>query len=202
MVVGSRGWESVTGIYGWRRDGWTGDVSCLVWGGPGSRCSGECGLLKWKACLCRAVLETAPWNWAVLVGEDRRGKVPLQHVCSGSWADSCLVGGLLVGSSRESSKKVLVCTFPQPAVVRHPAAPALLFTHPAQLTGTIDHGYGWGCQGLPCILGTFGQDLIAVSGTLPSLACQPCFLFCRADNASLGFVAKELAGCLGCMCRS
>lgn len=54
-----------------------GQVMC-----PGSRCSGERGLLKWKACLCRAVLETAPWSWAALVGEDRRGKVPLQHVCS------------------------------------------------------------------------------------------------------------------------
>lgn len=75
------------------------------------------------------------------------------------------VGGLLVGSSRESSKK---------AAVSHPAVPALLLTRPAQLTGTIDHGYGWGSQGLPCILGTFGQDLIAVSGTLPSSVCQPC----------------------------
>jgi hypothetical protein len=28
--MGDGSQESVTGIYGWRRDGWTGDVSCLV----------------------------------------------------------------------------------------------------------------------------------------------------------------------------
>jgi hypothetical protein len=52
-----------------------------------------------ESMLCRAVLETVPRHWVALVGEDRRGEVPLQHVCSGGWADSCLVGGLLVGTS-------------------------------------------------------------------------------------------------------
>lgn len=87
------------------------------------------------------------------------------------------------------------------SVHSHQAA-VLLLSHPARLTGTIPHGYGWGCQGLPCILSTFGQDLITVSGTLHSSLCQSCFLSCQANNASLGFVAKGLVGCLECVCRS
>lgn len=83
-----------------------------------------------------------------LIGEDRRGKF-LCNMCAAvveqilAWWVACLVG-----SSRESSKKALVCTFTQPAAVSRWAVPALLLTHPTQLTGTIDHGYGWGCQGL------------------------------------------------------
>lgn len=45
------------------------------WGGPGSLCSGECCLLQWRACLCRAVLGTTVLVLdSSLMGEDRRGR--------------------------------------------------------------------------------------------------------------------------------
>lgn len=87
------------------------------------------------------------------------------------------------------------------AAASHGAAPALLLTCPAQRTGPIDHGYGWGCQGLPVHPQHLGQDLITESGTLPSSLCQPCFLSCRADNLSPGFVANGPAGGLGFICK-
>lgn len=101
----------------------------------------------------------------------------MHHVCSWSGEIPARRVASLVGSSRDSSKKARVCALPQPAAGSHRAVPALVLTHPTQLTGTIDHGYGWRCQGLPCILGTFGQDLITESGTCPlhcaSLALCP-----------------------------
>lgn len=75
-----------------------------------------------------------------LIGEDGMGRVHVQDTCSQGWSDSCLVGkgaACLVGTSRESSRKVLVFTFPLKAAVSFRAAPALLLTHPAQFTGTI-----------------------------------------------------------------
>lgn len=84
---------------------------------------------------------------------------------------------LLGGWLASGHQKVLVYIFLPLAAVSHRAVPARLLILPGQLTGTIDHGYGWGCQGLPCVFGTFGQDLITVSGTLPSSVYQPCF-FC------------------------
>lgn len=179
------------GMYGWRH-GRCGLFSRRK--GSGSLCSGECCLLKWRTCLCVALLGTASLVLgSSLIHEDQMGRVHVQDMCSqfgkipAWWTKGQLSQWAPVGDPQGGAG----CTFPLRATVSHRAAPAPLLTHCALLTGTIHHGYGWGCHACLCILGTFTQDLITVSGALPSSLCQLCLLSCRAD-LSLGFVAKGL----------
>lgn len=74
----------------------------------------------------------------------------------------------------------------------HRAVPAPLLTHRALLTGTIHHGYGWGCQGLPVHPRHLRTESDYSARSLALLAVPALLLVLWADSISLGFVAEGL----------